>query len=182
MSHILSHSGIAHSDWVVWGIFALRFLIRPLGGLIVGRVADQQGRKKALIITSSLTGTATLMMSVLPVHFFGEGIVVVLLLLQMVQAFSFGGEYPTIILYLHQESAAKEQSRISSLIVASSIVGVIVSVLIMMGLKALLIDRTNGILWLAYSFIGRGCEYLHQLLVPLAVAAFCAFIKRKTSE
>jgi MHS family proline/betaine transporter-like MFS transporter len=138
LSQILNASGIAHPNWVVWGIFALRFLIRPLGGLVVGKIADLQGRKKALIITSSLTGCATLVMSMLPVQFLGESIVVVLLFLQMVQAFSFGGEYPTIIQYLHQESAVNERARISSMIVASSIVGVIASILIITFLKLFL--------------------------------------------
>ncbi|QMV15833.1 MFS transporter [Vibrio spartinae] len=135
LSHLLSSHGIAHSEWMVWGIFALRFLIRPLGGLVIGKIADTQGRKKALIITSSLTGTATLLMAALPVNILGESLVILLLCLQMVQAFSFGGEYPTIIQYLHQSSRSEQQARISSLIVASSIIGVIASVLIVMGLK-----------------------------------------------
>jgi MFS transporter, MHS family, proline/betaine transporter len=138
LSHMLAGHGITHSDWVVWGIFALRFLVRPLGGLIIGRIADTQGRKRALIMTSSLTGMATLLMASLPVSLLGESIVVILLLLQMIQAFSFGGEYPTIIQYLHHDSRTEEHARISSLIVASSIVGVIVSILIVMGLKSAL--------------------------------------------
>ncbi|WNJ96848.1 MFS transporter [Vibrio ruber] len=138
LSHLLSSHGIVHSEWMVWGIFALRFLIRPLGGLAIGKIADTQGRKKALIITSSLTGSATLLMAALPVNILGESLVILLLCLQMVQAFSFGGEYPTIIQYLHQGSQREQHARISSLIVASSIVGVIASVLIVMGLKSTL--------------------------------------------
>lgn len=138
LAHILSENGIAHSNYIVWGIFALRFLIRPLGGMFVGKIADRKGRKPALVFTSSLTGIATLLMAVMPVNQLGDIVVVVFLVLQMMQAFSFGGEYPTIIQYLHQNSFHNHRARISSFIVASSIVGVIASLLIVTLLKSYL--------------------------------------------
>ena len=52
----------------------------------------------------------------LPVDILGESLVVLLLCLQMVQAFSFGGEYPTIIQYLHQSSLNEQHAHLSSLI------------------------------------------------------------------
>ena len=128
ISHIFKANGVEQSDYVVWGIFALRFILRPVGGYVISRIADKQGYKKALILTSSLTGAATLGMSLLPTE--SDNIVLVFLLLQMVQAFSFGGEYPAVINYLVETSKPHERSRISSMIVASSIVGVITSLLI----------------------------------------------------
>ncbi|WP_369523030.1 MFS transporter [Vibrio campbellii] len=57
------------------------------------------------------------------------------LFLQIIQAFSFGGEYPTVINYLTNHSPKKEVARTSSLIVASSIVGVLLSIAIVETLK-----------------------------------------------
>ncbi len=46
LSHIMQESGLHHSNYIVWGIFALRFLIRPFGAVVVGKIADSKGKKK----------------------------------------------------------------------------------------------------------------------------------------
>ena len=84
-------------------------------------------------MTSNLTGFATLTMAVLPTEL--EYVVFYFLFLQIIQAFSFGGEYPTVINYLTNHSPKKEVARTSSLIVASSIVGVLLSIAIVETLK-----------------------------------------------
>ncbi|CAM3571665.1 MFS transporter [Vibrio aquimaris] len=119
----------------MWGVFALRFLIRPFGGVVIGRYADTYGRKRALVFCNLLTGLATVSMAFVPVDSVGQYIVVVFLFFQMIQAFSFGGEYPTLINYLLYDAKKSERSRVSSLIVASSIVGVIISLLIVAALE-----------------------------------------------
>ncbi|MBU2898207.1 MFS transporter [Vibrio hepatarius] len=130
ISQLFATQGIANSELVVWGVFALRFLIRPFGGVVIGRYADKYGRKRALVFCNLLTGLATISMAFVPVDTVGQYVVVVFLLFQMIQSFSFGGEYPTLINYLLYDAKKSERSRVSSLIVASSIVGVIISLLI----------------------------------------------------
>ncbi|WP_019277607.1 MFS transporter [Vibrio coralliilyticus] len=135
ISQLFATQGIEHSELVVWGVFALRFLIRPFGGVVIGRYADKYGRKRALVFCNLLTGLATVSMAFVPVDTVGQYVVVVFLFFQMIQAFSFGGEYPTLINYLLYDAKKSERSRVSSLIVASSIVGVIISLLIVAGLE-----------------------------------------------
>lgn len=131
----MTQQGIEHATHIVWGIFALRFIIRPLGGYCIGRYADHYGRKSALILTSTLTGFATLCMAALPVNTLGSALPLTLLILQMIQAFSFGGEYPALINYLFSTADRKEFSKISCLIVGSSIAGVLISLLLVMLLE-----------------------------------------------
>lgn len=185
LAHILTNNGIAHSNYIVWGIFALRFLIRPLGGIFVGKIADQKGRKSALIFTSSLTGIATLLMAIMPVNQLGDIVVVLFLLLQMMQAFSFGGEYPTIIQYLHQESRANEHARISSFIVASSIVGVIASLGIVTLLKgSLSVSEMQEYGWripLAIGAINILMSFWFRLRLPVSEMKDTLAKKRKPS-
>ncbi|MDE1465524.1 MFS transporter [Spartinivicinus poritis] len=120
----------------VWGIFALRFLMRPVGGYIMGWYADKYGRKPALILTSGLIGIATITLALLPTYNeIGLLAPCILLLLQMIQSFCFGGEYPVIISYLVDNSTEKEKSRVSALIVASSLMGVVLSLVITFGLE-----------------------------------------------
>ncbi|WP_145517398.1 MFS transporter [Yersinia mollaretii] len=122
--------GYTQGQYMVWGIFALRFLVRPLGGYLIGRYADRVGRKPALILTSCITGLATLSMALLPVSLLGPYTPLALLILQMALALSFGGEYPTLITYLFSDAQRHHRARISALIVSSSIMGVLVSLLI----------------------------------------------------
>lgn len=138
ISQLFATQGIEHSEFVVWGVFALRFLVRPFGGIIIGRYADKYGRKRALVFCNLLTGIATVAMAFVPVEIVGQYVVVVFLFFQMIQSFSFGGEYPTLINYLLYDAKKTERSRVSSLIVASSIIGVIISLLIVAGLESVL--------------------------------------------
>lgn len=138
ISQLFATQGIEHSEFVVWGVFALRFLVRPFGGIIIGRYADKYGRKRALVFCNLLTGIATVAMAFVSVEIVGQYVVVVFLFFQMIQSFSFGGEYPTLINYLLYDAKKTERSRVSSLIVASSIVGVIISLLIVAGLESVL--------------------------------------------
>ncbi|MFS2224910.1 MFS transporter [Pantoea sp. B65] len=140
LSVLFEQHGVRHGSAMVWGIFALRFLIRPLGGILIARYAEKKGRKAALIVTSSLTGVATFAMAFMPVNFAGHAVVFAFLLLQMLQAFSFGGEYPTVINYLLRDARQNESARISALIVGSSLVGVVASLSIVLVLNMVLSD------------------------------------------
>lgn len=138
LSTSFEQQGFIHGQLIIWGIFAVRFLIRPFGGIIVAQYAKRNGRRSALILTSSLTGSATILMASMPINALGFYLPLTLLILQMVQAFSFGGEYPTIINYLINDYEKEKQGRISSLIVGSSLIGVIFSELIVLTLKNML--------------------------------------------
>lgn len=127
LSTELERQGYSQATEMVWGIFALRFIIRPVGGYVIGRYADRVGKKPALILTSLITGTATLCMALLPIELLGAYTPAVMLILQMALSFSFAGEYPSLITYLFNTTDSNERSRVSSLVVGSSTLGVIAS-------------------------------------------------------
>lgn len=131
----LERQGYEQATQMVWGIFALRFIVRPVGGYIIGRYADKVGRKSALILTSFVTGVATLCMALLPIHLLGSYTPLVLLFLQMALSFSYAGEYPSLATYLFNDAARNERARISSLIVGSAVAGVIASLVIVLLLE-----------------------------------------------
>ena len=76
------------------GIFAVGFLMRPVGGWVLGRAADRHGRKSALTLTVSMMSVAAMLIAVAPTYgqagYFGA---VVLLLARLLQGMSIGGEY-----------------------------------------------------------------------------------------
>lgn len=74
--------------------YAVGFLARPLGGIVLGNMGDKVGRKKMLIFTIVLMGVATTLIGVLPNYAaIGVWAPILLILLRLLQGFGAGGEY-----------------------------------------------------------------------------------------
>lgn len=81
--------------------FATTYLIRPLGGMILGSWADRKGRKNALTVTLLLMMVGTLLMAVAPTYaMVGVWGGVIILLSRLIQGFSAGGEFGTATTFL----------------------------------------------------------------------------------
>lgn len=74
--------------------FAIGFLVRPLGGLLIGRYGDRFGRKKALLFTLWVMGTCTILIGLLPTYAMVGALAPILLILtRVVQGIAMGGEW-----------------------------------------------------------------------------------------
>lgn len=138
LSAELERLGYNQATEMVWGIFALRFIIRPIGAYVIGRYADRKGKKSALVLTSFITGTATLCMALLPINLLGNYTPIAILILQMALSFSFAGEFPSLITYLFSHSKENENSRLSAIINGSTAFGIIISLGVVFLLEYLL--------------------------------------------
>jgi MHS family proline/betaine transporter-like MFS transporter len=77
-----------------FGVFGVGFLMRPLGGIIIGRFGDTHGRKAALMLTIMSMAFGTVMVGVLPVYAsIGMLAPVLLVVARLIQGFSAGGEW-----------------------------------------------------------------------------------------
>jgi MHS family proline/betaine transporter-like MFS transporter len=84
-----------------FGIFAVGFLMRPIGGALFGHVGDRIGRRAALNISIAAMAIPTFLIGVLPGYQeLGLAAPVLLTLLRMIQGLSVGGEYTTSIVFL----------------------------------------------------------------------------------
>ncbi|MEK0305955.1 MFS transporter [Bifidobacterium favimelis] len=76
------------------GVFAVTFIARPLGGIVLGQLGDRIGRQKVLAFTLLSMSAATLLIGLLPGYAaVGPLAPVALILLKLLQGFSTGGEY-----------------------------------------------------------------------------------------
>ncbi|MFJ4027373.1 MFS transporter [Paenarthrobacter sp. NPDC089989] len=90
--------------------FAVSFIVRPLGGMILGPLGDRIGRRKVLFFTMALMASATFLIGVLPTAGnVGLWVIVPLYLLKMLQGFSTGGEYSGAATYVAEFSPDKHR-------------------------------------------------------------------------
>ncbi|MDF3304781.1 MFS transporter [Rhodococcus koreensis] len=75
-------------------VFAVSFVVRPLGGLVWGPLGDRLGRRQVLALTIILMAGATFCVGLVPSYdVIGFWAPLLLVLLRMIQGFSTGGEY-----------------------------------------------------------------------------------------
>src|SRR5438034_7531346 len=84
-----------------FGIFAVGYLMRPVGGALVGHIGDKFGRRAALTFSVMAMAIPTFLVGLLP-GYATLGIVgpLVLTLLRVIQGLSVGGEYTTSVVFM----------------------------------------------------------------------------------
>ena len=89
-------------------VFAVGFLMRPLGGWLLGRYADRHGRRRALMLSVLMMCTGSLLITFTPGYSsIGVAAPALLLVARLLQGLSVGGEYGTSATYL-SEMATRE--------------------------------------------------------------------------
>lgn len=93
-----------------FGIYALGFLIRPVGGWVLGVYADRAGRKAALTFSVTLMCAGSLLIAIAPTYgAIGVGAPILLLAARLIQGISLGGEYGTSATYLSEIAVSKHR-------------------------------------------------------------------------
>jgi MFS transporter, MHS family, shikimate and dehydroshikimate transport protein len=82
-----------------FGTYAVGFLARPIGGIVIGHYGDRIGRKSMLILTLIIMGVATFGIGLLPTYAqIGAWAPVALVVLRLAQGFGVGGEWGGAVL------------------------------------------------------------------------------------
>ncbi len=97
--------------------FAIGFICRPFGGLIIGYIADNGGRVKAINFSIYLMMISSLLVGLLP-NFASIGIMapILLLSLRVLQGFSTGGQFTSALVYSVENASQGKRGRVASLI------------------------------------------------------------------
>ena len=99
----------------VWAVFAVTFVMRPVGSWFFGRFADRHGRRAALTFSVSLMALGSLVIAVTPGRAtLGVGSAIILIACRLLQGFATGGEYGTSATYMSEAATKNRRGFFSS--------------------------------------------------------------------
>lgn len=138
-------------------LFAAGFLVRPLGGWLFGHLADQHGRRGALMLSVALMCFGSLMIAVTPTYAsIGIWAPILLGLARVLQGLSLGGEYGTSATYLTEMADQRHRGFYSSFQYVTLIGGQITALLVLLLLQKVFLtgDEIRAWGWRIPFFIG----------------------------
>ncbi|MFI9412637.1 MFS transporter [Nocardia gamkensis] len=130
-------------------VFAVGFLMRPIGGWALGRYADRFGRRSALTLSVTVMAAGSLLIAVTPGYqTIGVAAPALLLVARLLQGLSVGGEYATSATYLSEVASAGRRGFYSSFQYVTLVAGQLVALGVQIVLQQFLdADRMNAWGW-----------------------------------
>ena len=127
---------------LVWAGFAVGFGFRPLGAVLFGFLGDRLGRKYTFLVTVTLMGVATAGVGMIPsADSIGYAAPVIIILLRILQGLALGGEYGGAAIYVSEHAPPEKRGFYTSFIQASVVGGFILSLVVVLGCKALMSEQ-----------------------------------------
>jgi MHS family alpha-ketoglutarate permease-like MFS transporter len=129
-------------------LFAVGFIVRPIGGWMFGHLADHYGRKNALTLSVLLMSAGSLMIAVTPTYA-TVGVMAPVLLgaARLVQGLSLGGEYGTSATYLTEVADEKNRGFYSSFQYVTLIGGQLCAIVVLFVLQRLFLTTEQLRAW-----------------------------------
>lgn len=152
--------------------FGIGFLMRPLGGLIIGLYADRYGRKPAITLTLWLMGLSSLVFVLTPTYSqIGIAAPIIIVSARLVQGFAIGGELGTSTAFLMEFSNKNSRGFYTSWIVFSQGLASMFAALMGVILSALL-SHEDLINW-----GWRSAFFIGIIIIPVGI-----YIRKKLPE
>ena len=147
-------------------IFAVGFLMRPLGAWLLGAYADRHGRRAALLLSVQLMAGGSLLIAAAPGYaVIGMAAPALLLVARLIQGISVGGEYGTSATYLSEMAGARHRGFWSSFQYLTLMGGQLLALIVQLGLQRILTADQLGewgwrIPFVIGAFAAMGALYL----------------------
>jgi MHS family proline/betaine transporter-like MFS transporter len=109
-----------------FGVFAVGYVVRPLGGALAGHIGDRYGRRMAM--TFSVVGMAvpTFLVGILPGYeTIGILAPILLTLLRAIQGLSVGAEGPTAFTFMIESASHRRRGLVAAVAISSNHVGML---------------------------------------------------------
>lgn len=167
----------------VFGIFAVGYGVRPLGGVFFGAMGDIYGRKYAFLAVMALMAFSTFAIGLLPTYAMAGGISSFLLVfLRILQGLSFGAELPGAITVVCEYTAQQKQGKHTGYVISSVSIGAMLAsfVLYLLSHYCSLQDIQEG-LW-RLPFLLGGSLALANFFIRKFLEETPAFARLQQSE
>jgi MHS family proline/betaine transporter-like MFS transporter len=147
---------------VAAGVFAVSFLIRPLGGFIFGPLGDRIGRTKVLSLTVIMMALGTTVIGLLPSYSsVGIAAPLMVVLVRLVQGLSTGGEYGGAMTFIAEYTADRRRGFFGSWLEFGTLTGSVMGGTVVFVLHTTLSNE---------QLIGWGWRLPFLLALPLGIA------------
>ncbi|HVW42927.1 MAG TPA: MFS transporter [Amycolatopsis sp.] len=118
--------------------FAVAFIARPVGGVVLGHFGDRIGRKAMLILTLTTMGLSTLLIGLLPGYeSIGVAAPILLVVFRFIQGFSLGGEYGGAVLMTVEHAQENRRGFYGSWVQLGAPVGLVLANLAFLAISGL---------------------------------------------
>ncbi|MQA10748.1 MAG: MFS transporter [Pseudonocardiaceae bacterium] len=154
----------------VFGVFAVGFIARPLGGIVFAHLGDRLGRKPIMIWTMAVAGMATTAIGLLPAYS-AIGILAPILLvtLRFAQGFALGGESTAAPLLAAESAPGRRRGLFASIVQGGAAAGTVLGATVV--LLAGLLSREDLLAWgWRIPFLASAVIFLIGVYVRLKVA------------
>jgi predicted MFS family arabinose efflux permease len=119
--------------------FGVGFVSRPLGGLIIGRMADRRGRKPAMILSFGLMGIGIVGLALTPSYrVIGAAASIIAVMFRLLQGFALGGEVGPNAAFLMEAAPPNRRGFYLSIHLATADAAVLVAGIVGLALSSLL--------------------------------------------
>lgn len=143
-------------------VFAVGFLMRPVGGWLMGRYADRHGRRAALSASVLLMSVGSLVIAAAPTYAsIGAAAPALLVAARLLQGLSVGGEYGASATYLSEMAGRRRRGFYSSFQYVTLIMGQLLAL---------------GVLLLLQRQLSPPALAAWGWRIPFAVGALCAVL------
>ena len=145
-----------NSTLYIYAIFAVTFIMRPVGSWFFGRYADRRGRKAALTVSITVMSSCSFLVAIMPTReVIGYWAAVILVIARLVQGFATGGEYGTSATYMSEAATANRRGFFSSFQYVTLVGGhVLAQFTLLITLTVLSVETLNDWGWRIGFFIG----------------------------
>jgi MFS transporter, MHS family, proline/betaine transporter len=139
--HFFPHEDAVAQLLSAFGVFALGYLMRPVGGALIGHIGDRLGRRAALTFSVAAMAIPTFLIGLLPGYAtLGIWAPLLLTVLRMVQGLSVGGEYTSSMVFLVEHAPSGRRGLMGALASCGACGGILLGSAVGAGFAASMSD------------------------------------------
>src|SRR5437870_1256593 len=124
--HFFPHQDQVAQLLSAFGVFAVGYMMRPVGGALIGHIGNRWGRRAALTFSVTAMAIPTFLIGLLPGHAaLGLAAPIALTVLRMVQGLSVGGEYTSSMVFMVEHAPPGRRGLMGGLTSCGGAVGIL---------------------------------------------------------